>query len=67
MQAIHVRIFFLSEVPMIFNLSMILAKFFYVLITINKEREKCLLFYWEEADLCSGIRIYGSFCSCFFN
>ena len=49
MQAIHVQIFFLSEVPMIFNLSMILAEFFYAFISIN--RDKCLLFYWEEADL----------------
>ena len=64
MQAIHVQIFFLSEVPMIINLSMILAEFFYAFISIN--RDKCLLFYWEEADLYSGIRIYGSFCSYFF-
>ena len=52
---------------MIFNLSLILAEFFYAFTSVNKEREKCLLFYWEEADLYSSIRIYGSFCSYFFH
>ena len=40
MQAIHVQFFFLSEVLMIFNLSLILAEFFYAFTSINKERER---------------------------